>query len=395
MKPLHRAMTGAVLTAFSLAACTSTSPLSAIEALDDLDAIVKLQEVGGVRSLRYEEKVDRSAWYLRAPFFSPIRFLLRWTLPNRARETLDHPSASTRELLRTLPDKTGRDLLVCGAAGSRYAWLAELDQSPETRVLAIDGLAGVCRDLDLPLFAGSVEELCEPLSAERLDLALTGLRAAAPETRADREVSEPELVPYRDALAAITARPLEDWATRIILVDDLTRLLGAEHDDRARPWVIDALRAAIGHCTRGVLLRTVQGRDPQFAEVRLCAMQQIRGLGGPSMVPLLLASMAASPEERARGEPLFDPDSLIQLRLIHYCGQLDAEQAKAVVRLPGRQDWETSSPAEFLARTVLNEQSYYSKLRIPALIALTWCLGRKGVDADPAWVREWLEQQGG
>jgi len=144
---------------------------------------------------------------------------------------------------------------------------------------------------------------------------------------------------------------------------------------------------------RGVLLGTIKDRDSRWIEVRLCAMEQIRRLGGPRSVPLMLATMAASPQERVAGLSWFDPDPLIQLRLIHYCGQLSGDLSEAVVRLPGRQDWEATTPTEFLARTVLSERDYYSKLRIPAIVALSWSLGRQKIDPDPAWVRKWNEER--
>ena len=108
-------------------------------------------------------------------------------------------------------------------------------------------------------------------------------------------------------------------------------------------------------------------------------------------MPLLLAAMAASPAEQQAGAPAFDPDTLVMLRLIHYCGQLGPELRGSVVRLPGRQDWEATSPVEFLARTILSQRAYYSQLRTPAIVALTWCLGRDALDPDPAWVRAWLD----
>ena len=152
-----------------------------------------------------------------------------------------------------------------------------------------------------------------------------------------------------------------------------------------------ALREAISHGVRGSLLNAVEGRSRRLAVVRLAAMEQIRRLGGPRTVPLLLAAMAASPAEQQAGAPAFDPDTLVMLRLIHYCGQLGPELRGSVVRLPGRQDWEATSPVEFLARTILSQRAYYSQLRTPAIVALTWCLGRDALDPDPAWVRAWLD----
>ena len=122
-------------------------------------------------------------------------------------------------------------------------------------------------------------------------------------------------------------------------------------------------------------------------------MEQIRRLAGPAAVPLLLALMSASPQERAAGQPAFDTDTLVMLRLIHYCGQLPPDRAREVVRLPGRLDWEATSAAEFLAQTILSETAYYSELRAPAIVALTWCLGRPTIDLDPAGVRAWFDNR--
>ena len=63
------------------------------------------------------------------------------------------------------------------------------------------------------------------------------------------------------------------------------------------------------------------------------------------------------------------------------------------MRLPGRLDWEATSAAEFLAQTILSETAYYSELRAPAIVALTWCLGRPTIDLDPAWVRAWFDNR--
>jgi hypothetical protein len=107
----------------------------------------------------------------------------------------------------------------------------------------------------------------------------------------------------------------------------------------------------------------------------------------------MLAVMAASPAQRARNEPRFDPDPLVQLRLIHYCGQLQGELATTEVTLPGRKEWDSVAPVDFLANTVLTEQMYYSKLRTPALVALTWSLRRPRFDPDPGWVSAWRQQR--
>ena len=168
-------------------------------------------------------------------------------------------------------------------------------------------------------------------------------------------------------------------------------MLIAEPVAEVRAIARDAVRAALRHMIEGLLLEIVQGRGRDTVDLRLCTMEQIRRLGGPRVVPLLLAVMARSPAEQARQEVSYDPD--VQLRLIQYCGQLRGELADTVVQLPGRLGYEVASPRDFLAITILNEKDLYSKLRTPALVALTWSLQRPRLDPDPAWVRQWREQR--
>jgi hypothetical protein len=91
----------------------------------------------------------------------------------------------------------------------------------------------------------------------------------------------------------------------------------------------------------------------------------------------------------ARGEPAYDPDPDVRLRLVHYCGQLRGERSREVLALEGRKGAVPVAPADFLAITALTETAYTSKLRIPAVIAMAWCLGRPRVDFDVAWIRDW------
>lgn len=377
-----------------LGGCSVADNLSAGEILEEIDAIVRIEGTGDDRRIDYLERVQVSSWYMRAFLLVPVRGVLAWTFGRRQEVTLEHPSAHVRELLRELPDETGADLLTCAYSVSRFGWLAELDRNPETRVLALDGLAAMSGQLGLEPFAADFDELMVPADQEALALARAGVLAGRPEARAGAAWPDASLEPYRDALATLTGRPLDGWAERLLLIEDLSALRAAENDRRVRPWIDAALRAALRHGIAGVLLRAVQSREPRLAEVRMCAMEQIRRLGGPRVVPLLLAVMASSPAQLARGDSRFDPDPLVQLRLIHYCGQLSRDLAETAVRLPGRADWEATAPVDFLANTVLGEQEYYSRLRTPALVALAWCLRRERLDPDPNWVRAWREQRG-
>jgi hypothetical protein len=51
------------------------------------------------------------------------------------------------------------------------------------------------------------------------------------------------------------------------------------------------------------------------------------------------------------------------------------------------------APVDFLAQTILTEQAYYSKLRTPAMAALSLALGRPSLDPDPTWVRDWYRER--
>ena len=373
-----------------LSGCSVADVLTSEEILEELDEVVRVDGVDQARQVVYANEAVVAYDFMRLPPLAPIRWPLAWVFGRRGKQRLVNPSFRVRELVRELPNETrgswlaGPDLQICAAAVSRLAWFAELDPSEATRIFAVDGVSRVSRQLELDPFGGEFGELMQPADPVTVSSAREAVAAAL--ERRDGEA-------LRAGLAELTRRPLAVVADRILLVEELTALRAAADGKAERSELERALRAAISHVTRGVLLNSVVGRAREFAEVRLCGMEQVRRLGGARVVPLLLAVMAASPAERKRGVPLYDPDPLVQLRLIHYCGQLSPSLAASVVRLPGRQDWEATSAVEFLARTILGERDYYSKLRIPAIVALTWCLGRPRVDPDPAWVREWLDSR--
>lgn len=381
----------AIAAAAVLPSCSVAVGLTSDELLEEIDEIVRIEsQDNGERQIAYAQRARVSSWYMHNALLIPVRGPAAWLFGRRTEMTLESPGEHVRELLQELPDETGRDLPVNAAAVSRLGWLAELDRNAQTRIIAIDGLSRISQLLSLKPFEDSVTNLSTPIALSVLSQAREGIRTWRPSARGEDNST---LEPYRSALAQISSAALPRWDERLMLIEDLGELLASETDARARPWLTAALEQALRHCVRGILLETIKDRDSRWIEVRLCAMEQIRRLGGPGSVPLMLATMAASPKERSAGLSWFDPSPLIQLRLIHYCGQLSGDLSEAVVRLPGRQDWEATTPSEFLARTVLSERDYYSKLRIPAIVALSWSLGRKKIDPDPAWVRKWNEER--
>lgn|GEM_PF-4190778 len=391
MRALATRFAGAAMLA-AISACSAADVLTDEELLEEIDEIVQIEGEGASRRVVYADAALLSRGFMRLPAVAPIRWPLAWCFGRRAHSELANASAHVRVLLQELPNETaggwfrGPKLQTCAAACSRFAWLAELDSNAATRILCLDGLSRLSRQLELSPFAGDFADAWLTADPATVDAART--RVAAVCQGADGGVGD-----FDEDLAALTNKPLAGSEDRIVLVDQLQAWMMTAQGERSVK-LAEGLRKSINHCVRGVMLRSVTGRSRALAEVRLCGMEQIRRLGGARAVPLLLAVMSASPAEMANGVPAFDPDQLVRLRLIHYCGQLRADAALEVVRLPGRQDWESASAADFLARTILDEQDYYSQLRMPAIIALTWCLGRAEINPDPSWVRDWLEERG-
>jgi hypothetical protein len=321
----------------------------------------------------------------------PIRGALGLVFGGTHDEELENPTAHVRELMRELPDETGGDLITCAQAATRFAWFAEFEPNAQSRVVAIDGVASMLQQLDESLFGGDLTRVGLVLEPARLAAASAGVQLGRPDARGDTPLTGPRLQAYVDALGELTSAPLEQPANRIRLAERLTMLYAIEPEPQARAATEAALRASLRFVAENMLLRIVSGRELDFVELRLCAMEQIRRLGGPRTVPLMLAVMRATPEQRSRGEDEFD-GPLVHLRLIHYCGQLGGELAGTSVPLAGRSLCYT--PREFLAVTIIPDESVYSKLRIPALLALTWSLRRPRLDPDVTWVEQWWDTKG-
>jgi hypothetical protein len=177
--------------------------------------------------------------------------------------------------------------------------------------------------------------------------------------------------------------------------------LGRAHADERDPGLEPVVRAALGHALRyavqWAVVDAVQGQAPRWVDVRLRALDLLHRAGGPDSVPLLLALLINSKENKAAGLPDFDPDIMMQRRLIHLCGQLDRARAERSVHLPGREKWQAVAPAEFLAILALQD-GFLEPTALPAREALARCTGRTrlalGEDQDDAvdWVAEWRDE---
>lgn len=373
--------------------CTAADNLSYREITAELDAIVRVDGQGNERRIHYEERAAVSPWYMRSPMTWPLRWPLGFAFGPKHLSELDNPAGHVRELVVELPDEAGDDLSLCTGAFQRLSVLAELDSGIGTRIAAVDGLCAIADALQLPVFASGFDQFGLPADPTRVAAARIALQTGRKAQRPPDGLGEAQAANYAGALATLVERPLPTWSEQMDLVATLLDAWCTEDVAELQRTTERALRAALGHALEQTLVRTVQGRDPQAADLRVCAMQQIRRLGGPRAVPLLLAVMAASASEVAGGRDRFDLDAAVQLQLIHLCGQLSGELALQALQLPGRDDWEPVAAADFLAMTVLRERDYFSKLRGPALAALALCLQQPKFSQDPAWVEAWYRDR--
>ena len=374
----------------SLVGCSVADNLSGPEILQEIDGIVRVRGRGSERTIEYASEADVSAWYTRFWLFQPVLPLFTIPFGSTSREILPNPAQHVRDLLGELPDEVGADLELAALSCTRLGWIALLENNGYDRLLALDAMAAVLAALDLEVFPDRLEELtlsAEPVSVAR---AMAAFDLGRPRPASERTTG-PERVAYLAALGTLVERPLPAGWRRLELAEELTDAWRAETDAELRAATEVALRRSLAHVFVGSLLRALDGRSPETLELRLCAMEHVRRFAGPRGTHLLLAYMAATPEQVRANAPRYDPDPLVRLRLVHYCGQLRGELADFALRLPNREVWEAVSPREFLATLILQEDQLYSKLRLPALVALTWSLGRPRLDPDTTWVQQWVD----
>jgi hypothetical protein len=391
-------------------ACSVAANLSAAELIDEVDAIVRVEGSRPDYVIAYADRASTSSWWRRAMYFGFwfVEEVVEAMLDDdsdatedelgRTRERVDdrmaavpellRPEDHVRELLLELPDEVGDDLALAGLAASRFGWIAHYDVHPLSRIVALDGLCRIASALQLPVLGGDLRRIRFVPPADAVVSACGKVRDGMPRRGARGPVDAAARASYVDALGACASEPLGEAHARIALVELLTEAFLAETEAGASERCGAALRLALTHLVEWLLIDLVRGRGSDV-DVRLCAMEQTRRAGGPAGVPLLLAVMVAGPELMARGEPAYDPDPDVRLRLVHYCGQLRGERSREVLALEGRKGAVPVAPADFLAITALTETAYTSKLRIPAVIAMAWCLGRPRVDFDVAWIRDW------
>ncbi|MFN9331539.1 MAG: hypothetical protein ACK6D1_02970 [Planctomycetota bacterium] len=418
IRPLRAACLVVAIAVLPCGGCSVAANLSADEILSEVDALVRIEGSRPDYVVRYVDRAETSSLLRRLLYFGAWVLLeslgslfdnddpeggedeldlTRRAVDDRLDEqseggqliaSVPQPVNHVRILLLELPDEVGDDLRFAGLAASRCGWLAHYDVHPLSRVVALDCLCRLAAALELPLFQGDLRRFRFAPPGDDVVTACGRVRDGRPKRGATSPGDDAARAVYVEALAACVAAPLAEPHARIALVEVLTDAFLAERDEQVRERTGAALRTALAHLTEWLLIDLVQGRGADV-DVRLCAMEQVRRAGGPAAVPFLLAVMVAAPERMARGEPAYDPDPDVRLRLIHYCGQLRAELGTQTLTLEGRKGTVPLSPLDFLAVTALNESAYTSKLRVPAMTAMAWSLGRPRLDFDIAWIREW------
>lgn len=374
-------------------ACSVADNLTYPEIAADLDSIVSVEGDGASRQVRYAEHAKVSAWYLTSLLTQPLRWPLAVAFGSQRETELENPAGNVRELLREVPDEVGSDLDYGSDAIARALVLLELDSGLGVQAAALEVLCRVTEQLGLPAFSGDLSTFGASPDPIRLATARATLQSARPDRRNGQDLDASRAANYREALTNLAERALPTWADRMTLIGELAVAWRTEDDRSLRATAEQSLRMACGHAVAATLVRIVQDRNPGSADLRVLAMQRIRRLGGPRVVPLLLAVMAASSAEVRSGHPRYDQDPQVQLCLVHFCGQLRGELALQALRLPGRDDWEPITPADFLAWSILNDTSLFAKIRTPALWGLALALDRPKFVNEIGWVSEWYRDR--
>lgn len=367
----------------------------------DLDAVVQVEGSGPDQRLGYRTEVTATAGIARWWIFLPIRPVLLGVFGERVDRELENPSQYVRDLLSVLADKAGGDVVRCADSAQRLVRVAALDPSPRNRIVALDGLVTIAEEFEWQLLDGVAERglrLAAPTGAAEALAAFAELRPASRQP-VGGALPEGDAQRYLGSMEALSALPLPHWSQRLAWLSDLANAVRDEGQRPLRTAARAALLRALQHSVQWAVLDAVNGRDAALVEVRIRALEALHRSGGPDSVPLLLAVIAASPDQIAAGEPMFEDVDAIRLRLVHICGQLDPDRAVVSVRLPGRETWQQVAPAELLVRFALDGDPYFSPVAMPAREALAHALRRENArpaeDLDTGgadWIREWFAE---
>ncbi|MGE3174083.1 MAG: hypothetical protein AB7O97_15760 [Planctomycetota bacterium] len=390
-----------------LAGGCSIGNLTYAEVERDLDAIVRIDGQGDQQRLVYRSDAEQSSWYTRFAPLVPLKPLLRTVLRGTHQTRLENPSAEVRDLLAELGPKAGGDLGRGAGSVRRLAMIAHLDSSALNRIIALNGLATLADAHGFDLTEGLDRGALRLESAPELPQWLEDFAALRPAQRAPVGAPLPadQAARYRAVLAGLCSQPLPQWTQRLALVADLAAAWHDERDPALRAVTADALRSALRHGIQWSVVLALLGREPEWVEVRVRALELLHRAGGPDSVPLLLALLITPPDRIATGEPPFETHETMQRRLIHLCGQLDRDRALRSMVLPGRETWQETCPAEYLAHIALEDDLLLSPGTLAAREALALSLGRPRLqlDGDPDagaggdaeagdWVQSWFAE---
>lgn len=385
--------------ALALGSC-SVNNLSYPQVVQDIDCAVEVEGVGDEERLVYRTQVEATWGIARWSLMNPFRWFLFPIFGDRVTRELENPSAYVRELAGVLAPKAGDDLGRCASAIQRLVRIAELDPAPINRIVALAGLSEIAAAREVRIVEGLAELGPIPALAPQAIQWRDDFARLRPSVRVPvgAPLSQSDAQVYLGALAGLCSQPLPAWRQRLALLEDLDNAVFDERQGSLRGPTRDALSRALAHAIRGCIVEAALGRNRELTEVRICALELMHRSGGAESVPLLLALIAASPQQIQEGEPQFEENDALLLRLVHMCGQLDESRAMRSVRIAGRADWQEVAPAEFLARLALDGDPFLSTTALPAREALAVCIGRGSASPDPGddvakdWVAIWWSE---
>ncbi len=389
---LARAWSVAIVALAVLSACSSFA--TSVEELEDA---LSLTGEGQEQRLEWRREVERLPWYARG---TVSRFVFHSVLgSDRTAVQLDNPSQWARERIELLSDWAGDSLERTAEATAILVPVVERDLAPLNRVFAIEEMATLLATMQGDLKQTFESALFRRSSDPRQAIARKTFDAFEPGQRqrllADSSTggafTEAQRRGYVGAIRSLVDEPLLDWWDRRALLMDLNNAWQNEPDPELRQLTAASLRIATWHALVWGVTDRLKERGRASAPARRSAVAVLHRLGGPDIVPHLLALLEIPGSERL-GNERFEDDALGQLQLVHLCGQLDLERALTTADLALLESRQGPAPVELLCEYALLEPtSDPTNRRMIARAALSVCLQRE-IEFDDAWVVDWYEQ---
>lgn len=351
--------------------------------LAELDSVMRFEESAGAAGpLEYREDPAVRPWLVGSG--SPLWWYGELMGVEPVPTEAENPQAFARERIRWLVEEARGDLLRSSLVLRRLLLIADRDDAPLNRIVALDTAAMLCEAVGIDVLAGRMTARDEP-GSEQVQRAVRTFQEHGPHQR-QGPLAAAHRDTYREALDVLTRTPRQTMRQRRLLVHNLEDAWRLEPDPDLAAATEGTLRRALGWAVQAVLFRSMKGFDGEGALVRREAIRIVHRLGGPPVLPVILAEIEIPSALQAEQGSRFDPDPHVRLELVHLCGQVQGRAALQGHRLPdGTQG---PSPAEFLYEQVARQEPRMPGLRRVALEGLALTLGWP-LQPDPTWAHDW------